>query len=209
MRTTARPHLVSPDRIMVPEWRLLLNCWDKDNIPLSLCNDVLYYGSFKSKHSEIHIKIHSQNTFDLRLWKERKTIAFWSQLPKDETFKTLLRVRDLFSHKKYVNVALPLKPIVDDINLDEYVVIFNCDRCVFECTFSEIEKFCESGLYPVVDYNYNRRPFHLLTPMEKKLFETKTIKSENMCYYLESCKYWEKRIGNMDVAEWHLLMYEE
>ena len=77
------------------------------------------------------------------------------------------------------------------------------------------------GAEKVIKCDYDtfiKGEFEIYSYKKLKFFRQKDIESDEKILYGEpkeksqyqlSCEYWNRKIGVMDVTEWHLLMYEE
>jgi hypothetical protein len=97
--------------------------------------------------------------------------------------------------KRHIERAFPLK----NLDLRDYAFMFtgiiDDEVSVIKCDY---DTFLE-GNFDLFD----------ASPLRFYMGFRKNLRKEDKTPYELSCEYWENKIGNMDVAEWHLLIYEE
>lgn len=96
------------------------------------------------------------------------------------------------------------------IDISEYDIVFlsneedhlNIVRCSLYELYENEDIDIQSNIY--------ERQYHILTPMQKEQMKRSgRFKRKFDKYYDESDKTWKDKIGDMDVAEYHLLIYGE
>ena len=132
---------------------------------------------------------------------------FW-QYGTENTLQCMLKVVDKISSCDFKSdMVLPWGGVA--FQPQDYIFIYlveiSNEQYICKCTYDDLKEMAKDPDYKLTDTS-SLRPFHLLPPQIKLNFVTH---EEKKTLYDMSCEYWTKRIGNMDVAEWHLLMYEE
>lgn len=189
-----------PDSIYIRKWNIELNYMDGDSIVASLFADGSVTYSSRSNHVIMRMNNGIKDrSFDFRIWKDKKIVSFWTENSTGYLKKMKRAVHEIEKMK-----------IVDDIFT--YHLLFekidtNGDQYVVDCELSELDDIIYEEEFEVIANNhYDRGKLHLLSPSLKPQF----ISQKEIHYrYLSSNKYWKKRIGKMDIAEWHLLINEE
>jgi hypothetical protein len=95
------------------------------------------------------------------------------------------------------------------IDLSEYDVVFleNADDSlnIIKCSLDE---FYDSD-FDVMDNVYERQ-YHILNPKQKEMMKKSgRFKRHSERYYQEGDKVWKDKIGDIDIAKYHLLIYGE
>lgn len=187
---------VTPDRIIAPDLNIKVHFRAEDQIAGTLCDDVLYFSTI---HGDIYKTFSLDHGIDFRIWMWRGIMAFW--FDQDDIFKKLEIIRDKLINGDFICI----NKHIDKTDISDFTVIYKYNK---EIMHKKVKEIIEN---PDTEYsnNKNERLLHLTSPILKKYFESPKDKLNKYLYYLEGCRKWTKRIGNMDVAEWHLLMYEE
>lgn len=205
----------NPDEIKINELHLFLNFRDYDAVVFSFVNDALYIG----ERTIIHPMLYQDNKindycFDGRLWYDRKYFTFWFNKWDDskEIFTDICKMQNLLKNKSYVvnthRTRNKINSILYSINIDisKYNFLFliedKGDTKIMLCDYDFIQKQAQNTTIILSSTNFHR--FFIKLKKTKK--EIKKIKYS---VYKEDCEYWKNKIGNMDVAEYHLLKYEE
>ena len=186
-------NIVTPDRIIVPDLNIKVYFRDWDQIAGTLCNNVLY---FSTVHGDIYKTFSLNSGIDFRIWIERKIIAFW--FDQDYIFKQLKVIKDKLINRDFICI----NKHIDKIDISDFTVIYKHNN---EVVYKTVKEIIEN---PDAKYSNNRneRFLHITSPILKKYFKSTKDKYK---YYLEGCKKWVNTVGNLDIAEWHLLVYEE
>lgn len=191
-----KTNTVTPDRIIIPDLNINIYFRDNDQIAGTLCDNVLY---FSTVHTDIYKTFSLNSGIDFRIWIERKIIAFW--FDQDNIFKQLKTIKDKLINGDFVCI----NKHIDKTDISEFTIIYKYNKEIMYKTVKEIIK------NPDTEYSNNRKErfLHITSPILKKYLESPKDKQDKYQYYLEGCEKWVNIIGNLDVAEWHLLMYEE
>lgn len=199
MRKCSKTNVVSPDIIDIPEFGLKLHHTDKDVVTITFGKEC-FVAADMTKHPSVRCRTRDYSGLDLRLWTKSKVCAFW--YIDENPFPYICKLKDILINKTYR--AYGSMPI-PKINLEEWRFIFQTiDDCI-EATFDDIKQFCTNP--PAL---YNNRSFgrlHTMRPREKVM--NPIWRNFISFEYQQDLEYWRNKIGNMDVAEYHLLMYEE
>lgn len=180
-------HKVSPDLIYIKEWKYALSFSAKDAITI-LYNRTHLYTTVR-KHPMLPIK----DGFQARIWTDSKIITWWY----DPDWHPYITIWEM------INTAISNHYIQDLIS---YTAVFRTNRnTVIRVPIREMTCSMFNTMYD----NTSERALHLMPPLTRKAIEDRnaSIKEWRHKYYIEDCKVWTKRIGNMDVAEWHLLIF--
>lgn len=189
--------LINPDQLICPNLHLNLKSIDNDCIAGTLSDIELYFGKW---HPDIYNEFHLQYGLDFRIWFNSKIICFW--LDKPNLFKYLKIIKHRLLHGQYFCVHCDT---FGELDISDFIVVYQLKN---EIIYKTVQELIEN---PEVEYSDNTvcKLRHLLTPTLKNITEDVNIKWIKHLYYVESCKYWTNKISTLDVAEWHLLMYEE
>ena len=201
-------HRVTPDKLFIREWGLDEDINNAPNITFALIGEVLHLSK------DVHPRMYSRNRlgegysgFDGRIYTNKKVMMFW-QYGTENTLQYVLKVIDKVCFSDFKSDVEVLSALVD-FRPQDYVFIYlvehNNEPYICKCSYDDLKNLARDPNYKLSDTS-SLRPFHLLPPQIKLNFVTH---EEKKTLYNMSCGYWAKRIGNMDVAEWHLLMYEE
>ena len=203
-------HIVSPDCCVIPEWGLHLSCMDNRNMTIALCNDKLFCSHYE-KH--IFMEYYKQRKPDdiileVRAWDEKKIISLWTPSIRGYIKDCLMEIKDRLAVGDYVELYGFPNPPTD---LSDYHIIFTIQRAlqlfIVNCVFDELNKIDE---YAILD-NSIERQWHILLPIEKYMHKKNNWAAQRAQYeyYYESIEMWKNKAGDMDIAKYHLLMYEE
>lgn len=198
-------NIVTPECCHIPEWDISLSCQDKNTISIAFYNDTAYCifnGIHDIKHRENSTL---EDYLELRLWTDRKILAIWIT-GKDNMKDILKRIQQKLLDVDYV-ANEGYEPI--SIDLSEYEIAFleNVDGTlnIVKCGLGE---FYDSD-FDVVDNIYERQ-YHILTPEQKeRMKRSGRFKKHFDRYHMEGDKVWKDKIGDMDIAKYHLLIYGE
>lgn len=196
--------IITPECVYCPELNLNLSCRDNDIISLSFYNDTLYC-TFNAVHNIKHNEHCSEKDFlEVRLWTKEKILAMWIY-NKQSVVNSLKKIQEKLISKCYI-VENPIEHDKILIDLSDYNVVFLSEEENFlyliKCNLKEFYNIqCES----IIENEYERQ-YHIATPLEKKLMQRKRRFKQ---YYKEGDKVWNKKANNMDVAQYHLLLYGE
>jgi hypothetical protein len=179
--------LIAPDRLYIPQLDIECRFDSPDANVFVLHSGKLYEGGRIGSHPFIYNKNDLWGAgVDGRMWTRRKIVAFWHRDGDDDPLEAMEKVNAQHNIEDYTIIFLG---IVDG---QEKIVV---------CPFQDLEEAKRKATPMDTD---NLR--WMWSANNKRRGPAK--KKDNTAY-AESCRYWKKRIGNMDVAEWHLLMYEE
>ena len=195
---------VTPDRLYIPEWNIDKSHNNKDAYTGSSSLTETYVGSGTCRHPMMPRDL---DLLDFRIWKDTKLIALWTNTT-DALSKLKVGIENIFNGNFTVFGKREwFQEIYDfDIIFVEWDLYENY---VVKCKYSELEELIDSKELLVDNNKY--RVFHLASPIQKQVVikNDKQLQTEKTLYYKESCKMWSKRIGEIDVCNYHLLIYEE
>ena len=188
--------MVTPDRIVVPEWGLEDMLWKREWLAWTMDGNTLVVSS-SDVHNLIYNKFRiDRPCFDGRLDVGGKRFTFWwDKSLGGDTWKERVRtVVERFGHGNFYSEDTVMEPI--DVTSWEFFFTGKVDGelVAVRCSYSELLEWDGD----VVDTLNGR----FLTGF-RRLWKGETTP------YMESCRYWKKKIGNMDVAQWHLLIYSD
>lgn len=198
--------VVNPNSLVIPKWGYNLEYTDEDALPISYDGNLVVVGNFSMAHPPL-AGFFSPFTrrFDIRLWTESKVLSLWTNKGYDP-FISLLDIYNKIQSNDFKNRWNILKDI---LNLNVYQIIFcrysTLSSQIVRCSFSDIENFISSDIELIS--NEFEKGWHILSPALKQelLKSNKLLQQERYSHYRTMCSKWEHKIGNMDVAEWHLL----
>ena len=179
--------LVAPDRLYIPQLGIACRFDEPDADVFVFHSGKFYDGGRGGTHPFIYNRNDLWGAgVDGRLWTSRKIITFWHRDGDDDPLEAIGKLNG-------------------QRNIEDYTIIFlgivGGEEKIVVCPFQDLDEVRRKvtpmdtdNLRWMWSANNRRRG-----PAKKK---------DNTAYS-ESCRYWERRIGNMDVAEWHLLMYDE
>lgn len=188
-------HKVSPDFLEIPEWGYNLKFAAKDSITIAYNKKELLLTKLP------HYKTQMGTGFFARLWTDSKILTWWYN-PDYNPYVTLWEIIDLIGCNVKCTIDVDMSVVG---NIADYTVVFSKDRDTI------VREPLKELKYNSIPYGYNNtreRVFHTMSPLEKKKREKEnaSIREWKHQYYLEDCKVWNKLIGNMDVAEYHILI---
>lgn len=178
--------LITPDRLYIPELDIACR-FDEPDADVFVFHSGKFYNGGKGGHPFIYNRNDLWGAgVDGRLWRRHKIITFWHRDGDDDPLETMAKVNTQCNIEDYTIIFLG---IIDGL---EKIVV---------CPFQDLDE-ARRKVTPMDTDNLR----WMWSANNKRRGPAK--KKDNTAYS-ESCRYWEKRIGSMDVAEWHLLMYEE
>jgi len=201
----------SPDEIRIKDLHIWVTFREINTITFTLINNTLYLGDSASVHPILYAKNNLRgNGFDGRLWCDKKYFTFWFNDWDNtkEAFINICKINTYIKKKSFIPFTRHnlKKNIVDEINslnidITEYMFFFlvkdKNDIKVMMCDYDYIKK---QAYNTTISVSPTIRRFFVRPPKSKKI----SYKA-----YIEDCNYWKNKIGNMDVALYHLLAYEE
>lgn len=202
---------ICPDQVYVPDLDLNLRFYDSDSFVITYLNDIVYVAN-NITHPQIYMKLgkrKDRDGIDVRLWRNRKILTVWLKKSLEEIILSLFQIRDKLLEGNYVYIDKIYRRKEDSTKIDisDYSFVFEYGRHVYCYTFDELSIKYSEIINETKDKDLTQLPiFHVLSPLDKIKYQNE---EEKHLYYLEDKKYWYDKIGNMDVAEYHLLMYEE
>lgn len=212
-----KKNAATPDRIVVPDWGLFLIFYEGDNVTWTYINNTLYAGKKPFLHPPLYFEYNiTKNGFDGRLWLEEKIFTFWwcadrMDFGQKEIISWTKTVREKLKTGDWIVPSLKGVEAIhpEKVDIADYTFMFiatvNGVPSIVRCDYEEFIKG-DFEIYDCSKLRYftpsNQSPY--LSRLRKRK-EEPTEKSQ----YQLSCEYWDRKIGAMDVAEWHLLMYEE
>lgn len=179
--------LITPDRMYIPELGVSKRFDAMDAMVFVFHSGTFYTSGMRGTHPMIYGRENLWGPgIDGRLWKDAKVFSFWYREGDD-------------------NPLFEIEEINKQFNVEDYQFVFlgivNGEDKVVSCSYDDIPKI-RWDIRPVDTENLR---WIWSGGVERRKPRKKTDSSA----YGETCRYWENRIGGMDVAEWHLLMYEE
>ena len=198
---------ITPECCYIKDWNINLSCKDKNTISISYYNNTLYT-IFDSIHDTNHRKNSNlQDYLELRLWTDKKVICLWTY-NINNIADILYNIQEKLETADYISDENHT-PI--EIDLSEYDIIFtikeeNNDIKVIKCSLGE---FYDYPTFNILDNIYQRQ-YHILTPEQKEIMKkNRRLKQLHKKYYDEANKKWIDKIGDMDIAQYHMLIYGE
>ena len=196
---------VTPDLINIPKWKYLLYYNQKDAVSISYDGkDIVVIGNGEAHPAVKRYFKHTKETFDIRLWGKPKVLSVWTS-PQYNIFASLQKVITSIQNNNY-KVLHGWAVNIGDIN--EYSILF-CeqrllDKYIVRCNIQDLQELNAADTYIVS--NELERLWHIWTPEEKirRLNESEALRLKKHFHYKTTCSKWKHKIGNMDVAEWHL-----
>ena len=210
--------IVTPDRMYVPSWGLERAFDDSQGITWTYYRDELYAGGKPLLHPTLYnLYNFPKQGLDGRLWTEDRIFTFWwcgkdMDFGRDEITRWTADIARKFSSHDFIVPETTHTRICDPGNIDitDYTYAFLADidgkTMVVKCDYETFIK----GAFDLHDCT-KLRFFRLSTRNDPVFTRPPFIPLEKpeKSQYQRSCEYWTGRIGNMDVAEWHILSYGE
>jgi hypothetical protein len=220
-----RKCVATPDRLIIPDWGMNFLFYENCNVTFTYYKNKLYVGNDVAVHHIMYSHFRfMEEGFDGRIWYKYKIFTFWynadnCDMSRERVVEMVKDMKERLLNGDYIyyeHIIPGMKKKREEpptrIDLSEYTFIFiatiDGNPEVVKCDY---ETFINPG-------------FELFDTFKIRFFVTigrgrgvvrnwmvdsiKEKKQEKTAYEL-SCEYWENKIGNMDVAEWHLLIYEE
>ena len=192
--------VATPDKIIVPEWNIKLRMgMGTYTIALTYLDFKLYVSS--RNHPMLYKDLHiNELGFDVRIWPKDHYVTFWCDETNKATVTAWLKdiqqkieKRDysagpFFLGKKNLDITGSTLIFMGIIDNETYVI-----KCDWDSFLSEDFELADT---------FSRRMFLPLIERNSRLLNRKAE-------YDETARFWEHKIGKMDIAQWHLLMYEE
>lgn len=227
---------VTPDYLNIEEWGYKLRHNDEDNIPFSYISGDVIVGNSKLKHGSLYRFSEKykprQDVFDFRLWTKSKVVCAWIR-NSNEIFDVLEYVQNAIEANSYISAENAIikskiprfvkhsdfkinnvpKEISKFPSLLDYYIIFKEQTensiNVIRCKFSDFDDLRKQNIE--ILNTIDNRGWHIMNPIQKTSLakNNRFIKEKLSNYYIESCNMWYNNIGNLDIAYWHLLRYEE
>ena len=187
MRKIKTDKLITPDHVEIPEWDISYN------VRIKTIVGIYQNGKLWIKEGGIHPQMWGKcgSSFDFRLLPTGE-LVYWGQ---DFPWKYFKNIKYLLDNNQFIRIGRIT-------NIPEFTsVLVNEPDGIAQYTIDELQNVKSN----IVD-NSHLRLLHITNPRTKKLLIPKEQVSAE---YKESCKFWEDKIGDLDVAEWHLLKYQE
>lgn len=217
-----RKCVATPDRLIVPEWGTSLLFYENWNMSFTYYRDKLYVGGNAAVHPLMYTHFgFMEEGFDGRIWYKRKIFTFWYNpdvFSGKRVVEMVKEIRELlltgdYEFYDYVVPGMKAKPEEPPTTIDisEYTFFFMAvidgNPEVVKCDY---ETFINTGfeLYNSFNIRFFITAGRGRTRVRNWMVDSIKTRREKTAYEL-SCEYWANKIGNMDVAEWHLLIYEE
>ena len=198
--------VVNPELCYIKDWNINLSLRKGNTISISYYNNTVY-SAFNSIHNVYHRKYcNEQDYLDLRLWIDEKIICLWTY-NIDNIVNIISNIQEKLENVDYIGENY--KPI--KIDLSEYDVIFtvkdNDNKIkIVKCSLQEFYNYPD---FNILDNLYQRQ-YHIFSPVDKmKIKNTFRFKKKKKRYFDEANKKWKDKIGDMDVAQYHMLIYGE
>lgn len=193
---------INPNKVYIPAWGIKLYHYNADQCTISSTeNETFASWDLTIKHPTLNVLKRIKNPFEIRIWTDSKIITWWSN-PKVSPFERLQKVYADLKSSNYVSCRYDARPI----DLNYYTLIFReiigGVPYIVQCKLQELTGHNEYN-------NSFERSFHCMPPINKRFLmkTSKIYRKWRHLYYREDCKVWSQRT-KLDVAEWHLLMYE-
>lgn len=192
-------HNIDPDHIYIEEENIKINISFEKQITITYLNDTVYIGNI-ILHPGIHNELKNSDGLDIRIFPDYKFVTIWPQQSKIY-FKSLLDIKNKLKIGDYILLD---DSEIDNLDISDFYLVFD-DDIIYKYKISELGNIDLE--YFELKYDHRERTFHILTPVEK--IKSEDFKMDKHFQYIQSNNYWRNKIGNLDVAEYHLLMYEE
>lgn len=205
---------VTPDRILLPEREMDIPHHKVKNLAWTYLDGRLYVGRFPMVHPMMYgICKFKEMGLDGRLFLDERIVTFW-WCSHDMAFgkkKILSWMPEMIGKLRagdweFIQHPHGTAEEPEPVDIGDWTVMFMGEvagvPCIVECdmdTFLEGEGF---ELHDCTTLRFFRLGPGFLAPRPWSPPKPKT-------QYQLSCDYWKSRAGEMDVAEWHLLMYGE
>jgi len=199
-------NIVTPECCYIKDWNINLSCKDKNIISISYYNNTLY-AVFDNIHNYIHRKNSNLPDYlELRLWTDKKIICIWTYNINNiadilYNIQEKLETADYISDENHTPIKIDLSEydIILTVKEDDEIKIIKCS----------LEEFYNYPTFNILDNIYQRQ-YHILTPEQKEIMKkSRRFKQLHKGYYDEANKKWSDKIGDMDVAQYHMLIYGE
>ena len=199
-------NIVTPECCYIKDWNINLSCKDKNIISVSYYNNTLYV-VFDNIHNYIHRKNSNLPDYlELRLWTDKKIICIWTYNINNiadilYNIQEKLETADYISNENHTPIKIDLLEydIILTVKEDDEIKIIKCS----------LEEFYDYPTFNILDNIYQRQ-YHILTPEQKEIMKkSRRFKQLHKSYYDEANKKWSDKIGDMDVAQYHMLIYGE
>lgn len=201
--------VATPDWIKVPELGVSKKVYEEDNITFTYHANILYGGGSPILHNALYdeFKIPSPG-FDIRLSPEDRIFTFWfcgllsNITTKDavelvKALKTKLLLGDWILSKN----SREIPPKIDIGEYEFWFMVSSGGDYVVKCDYNSFI----SKEFELKDFSY-KRP---CLPIGLRRMEWQRPVVKVKTDYEISCRCWRNKIGDMDVAQYHIFMYEE
>ena len=197
--------IINPECCYIKDWNINLSCLDNNIISLSYYNNTLY-SVFNQVHNTRHRRYCDESDYlDLRLWTDKKIICLWTY-NINNIVDILINIQEKLENADYIcENDIPIK-----IDLSEYNIIFTIkDDNIIKIVKCTLQEFYDYPDFNILDNLYQRQ-YHIFSPEQKeKIRNTSRFKRKQKMYYDEANKKWTDKIGDMDIAQYHMLIYGE
>ena len=174
---------LTPDRIVISSWGYDLMAFRNPSTAISFDGMKIYYG-FGPCHPPLYEKYPDKEFLDFRYYPQENLLSLWVYTP-DTIISQLLEFKSSYD-------SMDEKPFPPTAKL-----VFLSKGVAVSCPLDEIPKLT------TIDDNSYLRQFHVMSPMEKPQH------SDREELYRLSERAWVANHGTLDIAEYHLLAYEE
>ena len=174
---------ITPDRIRISSWGYDLMAFRNRSTAISFDGTEIYHG-FGPCHPPIYEKHPGKQFLDFRYYPQENLLSLWVYNP-DTIVPQLLEFKTAYEKMK----DKPFPPTAK--------LVFLSKGTAVSCPLEEISTIV------TIDDNSYLRQFHVLPPTEKP------ERSDREELYRLSERAWVANHGTMDIAEYHLLAYEE
>lgn len=167
-----------------------------------------------------YISSRSHDTY-VRIWKKYNIMSVWSN--RYEGIETIEKIIKLFKNGDYLTFSeegiLPKKENymhkgINFNNLMFYWETYEHDENNIPSKYicrAPLSELFNSNMDVNVDDDADAKLLHLMTPQEKAqaIQNNGKLKKEREEYAKEGDRAWKAKYGNIDPAQYHLLMYQE
>lgn len=204
IKSYTKEDIVTPECCYIKDWNVSLSWTTENSAAISYYDDTLYV-NFNYRHDPDNRKYCKESDFlELRLWQNEKIICLWTY-NKSNIASIIRKIQEKLLIKDYIS-----NESVISIDLYEYDLIFLSNKNnEFNITRCNLTEFYIIPDNEIVDNRYERT-YHITSPKDKiRLQQNELFKKFKKKYYDEAEQCMKDKIGDMDVAEYHLLIYGE
>jgi len=189
----------------------------------SLSSDM--YEALLRDYDVSYIKSRDSDTY-VRIWKNYNIITVWSE--GEDNVEKLKKVVNLFKNGNYLSfyenengdaMIVPKENNYMHKGINFNDLVFYWETTEYDDEIDDYSKYvCRAPLSELFNKGVNvdiddskSKLFHLMTPQEKAqaIQNDEELKKEREEYAKEGDRAWKAKYGNIDPAQYHLLMYQE